>query len=289
MKWMFLLLMIVASFGAHAQDEESSHASLVEQAEAGDLEAMNYLGYLLLSGGEGMERDVDAGIAWIVKAAGAGDVKAASNLGWLFVEGEVVERDYEKGLRWLGEAAGKGLPVAQSLLGDLYRDGKGVAPDTLRADSLYREAFDRGLADAGFKLYALNAERYASLEPEEMVATGRYYYLRSAPSEGVKLFYMAADQGNPDALALLGDAYSRAIGVPYDYDLSLSYYIKAALAGNPSAQFVVGELLDIFPDALQDFELPADLPLDSGYWYEAAAASGVGDAEQASSRLLTGN
>lgn len=266
--------------------EAEAHAQLRRRVEAGDAEAMNYLGYLLLSGREGMEQDSAEGLLWLVRAASTGDAKAASNLGWLFIEGDLLEKNPEEGARWLGIAADKGLPVAQSLLGDLYRDGIGVAADSLRADSLYREAFRHGLADAGYKLYALNADSYASLSPEELVETGKYFYLGGAPSEGVKLFYLASEKGNPDALALLGDAYTRAVGVPYDYDLSLNYYARAALAGNPSAQFVIGELLEIFPDALQNVEVGAGMPSDPFYWYEKAVEAGVTDAETATKRLL---
>lgn len=256
------------------------------KAEAGDIEAMNYLGYLLLSGNEGTERDAAAGLAWLIKAASLGDAKAASNLGWLYTEGDMVGQDLEEGRKWLEIAAAKGLPVAQSILGDLYRDGRGVTPDALTADSLYREAFEHGLADAGYKLYALHETQYGDMTPEEMVEEGRYYYLRGAPSEGVKLFYMAADNGSPEALALIGDAYTRAMGVPYDYNLSLRYYVKAALAGNPSAQFILGELLEIFPDALNGIDEGAGVAADPSYWFEKAAEGGVSDAAEAADLLF---
>lgn len=267
--------------------EEPGVDHWAERAQEGDVEAMNYLGYLLLSGAEGVAKDPGAGLSWLAKAASLGDAKAASNLGWLYLQGEVVEASPETAAGWLRTAADKGLPIAQSLLGDLYRDGLGVARDSVAADSLYREAFEHGLADAGFKLYALNEGKYAVLPPEGKVAAGKYYYLRGAPSEGVKLFYMASDEGDAEAKALLGDAYTRAIGVPYDYALSKKYYVEAALGGNAPAQFVVGELLDIFPDALSDFDLPEEAT-EAAYWYGKAAEAGVTDAAIASDRLLKG-
>ena len=59
------------------------------------------------------------------------------------------------------------------------------------------------------------------------------------------------------AMALLGDAYSRGVGVKYSHDKSLAYFARAALAGNPSAMYILAETLEVFPDALQD--LPVDL------------------------------
>lgn len=257
-------------------------------AEKGYAPAMNFLGYRLISGEvEAVGRDAAEGLRWLQKAAEAGDMKAASNIGWLLMEGRDVERDYGKAAYWLSKAAQGGLPIAQSLLGDLYRDGLGVDADTLRADSLYREAFGRGLPDAGYKIAALNSERYKGLTPEEAVEEGKYFYYGYAPSEGVKLFYQAADAGNAEALALLGDAYTRAVGVPYDHNLSVSYFARAAAAGNPSAQFVIGELLEIFPDALSGVELPDGMTLnpDPFYWYEKAAGAGITTAEEADAAL----
>ena len=260
-----------------------------QAAEKGYLPAMNYLGYRLISGEvAAIGKDVDEGLRWLEKAAFAGDSKAASNLGWLLLEGKYVEKDYDKAAYWLRKASDEGLVIAQSLLGDLYLEGKGVATDSLRADSLYREAFEKGLPDAAYKLEALHSERYDTLTAKDLVKEGRYFYLRSAPSIGVKLFYRAADFGDAEALAFLGDAYTRAIGVPYDHKLSLNYYMRAAMGGNPSAQFVIGELLEIFPDALEELkEEGLDIPSDDPfYWFEKAAEGGVTDADTATKLLL---
>lgn len=259
-------------------------------AEKGNVEAMNYLGFRLLSGEvSAIGRDADEGFQWLERAADAGDLKAASNIGWLFMEGKYLTRDYAEAAYWFDKAARGGLPIARSLLGDLYRDGLGMAPDSLKADSLYREAFESGLADAGYKLADLRKNHYSGLSSRALTQEGLYYYLRSAPSEGVKLFYEAMEKGDAKAMALLGDAYSRAIGVPYDHDLSMKYFLEAALAGDPSAEFVIGELLDIFPDALDSLEEAGlEIPsLSPTYWYEKAAESGVSDAEEATRRLLS--
>ena len=281
------LLTVIFSLIALTVSSQSL-TDLRQKAEEGDVASMNYLGYLLLSGNDSIERDIPEGLKWLTHAASAGDMKAASNLGWLLVEGDIVEQDLPKGIGWLRKAAEGGLPVAQSILGDLYRDGKGLAPDTVVADSLYRQAFEHGLVDAGYKLYDLNSKRYAAMTPSEKVEAGKYFYIRYAPSEGVKLFYQAADEGDPTAMALLGDAYTRAIGVPYDYNLSLKYYVQAAEAGDPSAQFVIGELLEIFPDALDSFKNTDGTPLsdDPTYWFDRAASQGVTDAMIATRRLL---
>lgn len=271
-----------------ALPSELSNSSLEFLAGQGNVEAMNLLGYRLISDGE----DAARGLSWLERAAEEGDVKAASNIGWLLMQGEQLPRDYVKAAYWLGKAAEGNLTVAQSLLGDLYRDGLGVAQDSLKADSLYRTAYERGFADAGYKLAHLNRSRYAILSPSEAIKEGKYFYYGMVPSEGVKLFYQAADAGDAEAMALLGDAYTRAVGVPYDHDLSLKYYMKAALGGNNAAQFILAELLEIFPDALRSLDqeiisgiIDPDLMRSPLYWYEQAAEGGITSAEEAAASL----
>ena len=258
--------------------------------------AMNYLGFRYFNG-DYVGRDIDSALYWLAKAAGAGDMKAASNLGYLLSHDEAVTRDYPQAVYWLRKSADSGLPVAQSLLADLLRQGLGSPKDTAAAERLYTSAISHGLQDAELKLLSMKGKDWENLPPDSAVELGRFYYTHRAPIIGVTLFGNAASAGNPDALALLGDAHSRAVGTDYDHDRSLSYFLKAALLGQPSAQFVIGELLDIFPDALSD-SVPAailckfypdtipDGVFSAPYWYEKAAGAGIADAEAAAAALL---
>ncbi len=265
-------------------------------AEKGFGPAMNYLGYRYFKG-DYVRQDVDSALFWLVKAAGAGDMKAANNLGFLLSHDDAVTRDYPQAVYWLTKASDAGLPVAQSLLADLLRQGLGAEKDTVAAERLYMAAIEQGLEDAQLKLLTMKGWDWERLSPDSAVNLGRYYYSHRAPLIGVTLFQNAAEHENPDALALLGDAYSRAIGAEYNHDKALEYYLKAALLNQPSAQFVIGELVDIFPDALTD-SVPAALiktfypdSVPSGittapYWYEKAASAGIPDAASAASALL---
>ena len=88
---------------------------------------------------------------------------------------------------------------------------------------------------------------------------------------------------------MLGDAYTRGLGVAYSHEKSLEYYLAAAIEGDPSAAFVISELLEIFPDALNDY-LPEDATTEStnpSYWREKAETGGVNSAEEAHQRLFT--
>ncbi len=258
---------------------------LTASADSGYLPALNYLGYRLMQRGETAE-----GLRRIEEAAIAGDPKAQSNIGFLLLQGKLVARDDEKALYWLSRAADAGVATAASMLGDLYRDGRGgVTPDTLRAADYYRAALDHGLLDAAYKLEALQGPLWARSDASEQLRVALYLYPARAPQIAIPILKRIADsadfpaQVRARADALLGDAYSRAIGVDYDHDLSLRHFWRAAEAGYAPAQFVIAELLEIFPDAL----LPlTDSPPSAAELREAALAQGISTAADATTRLF---
>lgn len=260
-------------------------------ADAGHPAAENLLGYKLITGEDGVMRNPGEGLERLEHAASLGDSKALSNIGYLLLHGEGVEHDSAKAAYWLQRAADRGILTAASMLGDLYRDGNGVEQDSLAAASLYRMAFDKGLTDAGYKLYDLSKNEIDSLPATARLREGLYYFRRSMPDIGVRIFRQLSQDSLPEmrarAKALLGDAYSRGRGVDYDYALSTRYYLEAAREGDPSAQFIIGELLEIFPDALEGMLLPSDPPdfSSASFWLECAASAGISDASSAFKRL----
>ncbi|MDE6273091.1 MAG: sel1 repeat family protein [Muribaculaceae bacterium] len=279
------------------RDSVRSLQLLTLAAEAGYAPAANLLGFKLIRG-EGIEKDARKGMQWIEKAAEADDPKALSNIGYLLLHGDDIEHDESKAAYWLTRAADKGITSAQSMLGDLYRDGKGVDRDSLKASSLYRLAFDNGLTDAAYKLYDMTYSQTDTLNAAAKIREGLYYFNRTAPSVGLKFFREVADslelgqcgltpELRAQAKALIGDAYSRGRGVEYDYGKTISYYLDAARLGNPSAAFVIGEMLEIFPDALSDYLLPDDPEeyASAAFWLEEASKADIRDASEAMRRL----
>lgn len=239
--------------------------------------AMNYLGYLYGKGYKVGDRklipvDRDSSVMWLRRSADAGDPRAVSNLAYLLLNDTASACPSEARLHtqahndslafvYLQKGASAQIPTAFSMLGDMYRDGRWVKRDTLKAAANYEAALERGLGDAEARLIALMGHRWQRLPQDSAFHLGQRYYTGYAPGAGVLLLERVAEI--PDtagicarAMALLGDAYSRGVGVKYNHDKSLEYFARAALAGNPSAMFVLAETLEVFPDALQD--LPAD-------------------------------
>ncbi len=273
-----------------AADSVSALRMLRLAAQSGHKEAQNMLGYRLYKG-DGVERDIEEGLSWLEQAAIAGHLKAAGNLGYLLIYGEGVVHDYENAAFWLQRAADGEIATAQSMLGDLYRDGTGVERDRNMADSLYRQSLQNGLTDSAYKLYDLNTEAWSVADPSTLVREGLEFYKSGAPEVGVKLFEMAATKNDSHAMALLGDAYTRGLGVGYSHQHALDWYARSAAAGYAPAMFIIGELLEILPDSLDTLSddvraLYTNLPHDAGSWFERASADGISDAETANRRLL---
>lgn len=243
-------------------------------ARNGFAPAMNYLGYLYGKGYKVGDRklipvDRDSSVMWLRRSADAGDPRAVSNLAYLLLNDTVSGRTPEERLAadstayaYLVKGANSQIPTAFSMLGDMYRDGRWVKRDTLKAAANYEAALEHGLGDAEARLIALMGHRWQRLPQDSAFNLGLRYYTGYAPGAGVLLLERAAEI--PDtigigarAMALLGDAYSRGVGVKYSHDKSLEYFALAALTGNPSAMYILAETLEVFPDALQDF--PSDL------------------------------
>lgn len=287
-------------FDTIAPDTIRALSLLRRSAEAGWAAAQNLYGFRLYNG-TGMPRDRRQGLDWMEKAALAGDITAANNLGWLLLEGSANRHDAADAAFWLDKAARGGMPQAMAMLGDLYREGRGVECDTVRARGLYDAAIDAGLADAQLKLLAMDGERWKEFTPAEAVGLGLHYYTRRAPYLGVILFSQAAGaapcacdsmecKAVGQAHALLGDAMTRALGADYNHDEALRHYFTAARLGNPSAQYILSELLEIFPDALQELGLPEAPTADeqsAAYWLERARAAGISDASSAAKALVS--
>ena len=260
------------------QDTLRSMALYLKAAGMGYAPALNFVGFRYYNG-EIVKQDTDSALYWIRKAAEAGDITGASNMGYLLSQGEGVVHDYAEAVKWLTKAAEQGVPSAMSQLGDLNRQGLGIDKDTLAAVGWYEKAAVAGDIDSQFKLVAMMMDKWKELPVDSAMAMGKRYYLGGMPVAGVELLEHVADTGDPLALTLMGDAYSKGAGVRYDYQEALQYFHRGAEGGNPSAQFILAEMLEFFPDTFSEH--------DAAYWYEKAAEAGVTDSETAYGRLYT--
>lgn len=134
-------------------------------AEAGDRSAQGELGYMYLTGGEGIGKNTSEAIKWFRKSAQQGSVDSMARLGGLLAYGDGTNADPvglnpAEGIRWLRKASEYGNSNAQFLLGLAYLRGSGVKVDPVIAYFLIslanrtRENANPGIA---FVLHKLDA------------------------------------------------------------------------------------------------------------------------------------
>lgn len=88
---------------------------LEKAAENGDGRAMYSLARLCMAG-DGVQRDINTGVAWLRQAAEQGDSYAQYTLGKLYLQGREILQDKKEALRWLESSAAQGNVYAQYLI-----------------------------------------------------------------------------------------------------------------------------------------------------------------------------
>lgn len=175
-------------------------------------------------------------------------------------------------------------------LAELYMTSPELAPDSLQARLLLREAARRGFAPAAERLWLMIEKETEQLIGQAALDEARQYYDDAIFAVATPLLMKAVASEEPYALALLAECYAMGWGVPYDYDHAMHLFWYAARLGDPSAQYIVGETLQQFPDAFKfeeeesasDPQAAARTPEE---WLQAAAAQGIPDATAAIERL----
>ncbi|MHA1544736.1 MAG: tetratricopeptide repeat protein [Alphaproteobacteria bacterium] len=91
--------------------------------------------------------------------------------------------------------------------------------------------------------------------------------------EALRLFHLAADQGNRFAEYNLGIMYTQGFGTQADYQKALGWYRRAAEQWYARAQTVIGTAY-----RYGGFDLPVDM-VEAVRWLDLAAEQGEGDAQ----------
>lgn len=103
-------------------DAETSFASIKRQAEAGDPDALYFLGHAYYYG-KNVDVDKAEAVKWYALAAKAGILEAQIVLGRIYLHGDGVDKDGASAVFWLKEAASRGLGAAHRDLGGIYEHG----------------------------------------------------------------------------------------------------------------------------------------------------------------------
>ncbi|MCF7686947.1 MAG: lipase maturation factor family protein [Cephaloticoccus sp.] len=134
------------------QGEVAQAASSFEQlsvtAHYGNASAQTYLGFLYISGEEGVTRDGAEAAKWFRRAAELGQASAQFNLALILAQGDGVPKDVAQAMQWCRRAAEQGLADAQDQLGIMYLSGEGVPRNETEALVWFEVAARSGHAAA---------------------------------------------------------------------------------------------------------------------------------------------
>jgi len=151
-----------------------------------------------------------------------GNARAQFGMGVIYEEGGGgVVRDLTQAALWYREAANRGLADAQFNLGNLYRRGHGVDQDPRRAVAWYLKAATQGMAAARYNL---------ALSYETGSGTAQNYAVAA------KWYRMAADQGDVDAQIGLAGLYRFGLGVDKNFDVARAWFEQAVAQGDSRAK-----------------------------------------------------
>jgi hypothetical protein len=144
------------------------------------------------------------------------DVAARNFLGSMYEDGVVVSRDYVEAVKWYRQAAERGVAEAQVNLGFMYAEGRGVSRDYGEAMKWYRQAARQGAAKAQLNIAIMYQNGWGVAEDD---------------AEALKWTRKAARQGYADAQLNLGFRYAKGQGVARDLVRSHMWSNLAAAQG----------------------------------------------------------
>jgi TPR repeat protein len=165
----------------------------------------------------------DGALATLSAVAQSGNVDAQRALGEALLHRPDGRRARE-GLVWAERAAKQGDARAMMLLGRSWLFGApGLAPDVPKARVWFERADPERNPRAAYYLGLLEKAAPGNGDPA------------AGPAKAVSHFRFAAQQGMPEAMYALGNAYASGEGVDADAREAMRWYLRAAALDHPQA------------------------------------------------------
>lgn len=215
--------------GHHVDQDRSVALSWRRRAaEGGHQESQRVLGDLLWAG-DSCGADPAAAIEWWSAAAEKGDVASAVKLGKALWNGDRIPRDRAAAIMWFRKAAEGGDPEGMMMLARSMLD-EGASEDERReAEEWMLKAATAGRAGAQFAMGRSAAARVGS-------------EAGSKPSDVLRWWRLAADQGHRGAMRLLGDALWSGEYGSEDKAHAVNLWGRAASSDMAAAESYAGAL-----------------------------------------------
>ena len=192
--------------------------------------------------GRGVEQNEAQAIQWFLKAAEQKHTLAQTHLWGLYSRGRGVPQDDDEALRWCLLPANQGDAFAQCAVGVMYEKGRGAAQDDAEAVTWYRRAAEQGYGRAQFYLGVMYLEgrglRCASDSDNDEDRARSDAEKEQDWEEASRLFELAAERGVASAKWYRGCMTHMLVYV--NDENARMWRQKAALEGDPAAQYVLG-------------------------------------------------
>ena len=210
------------------QELRGTAASYMAAANAGDPDAMAFLGVAYGQGTAGVEENPAESFKWfhrcvhgrLSKRSLAPPGSALGNLANCYAFGTGVPKDLVEAFRLYKLSAEEGNAASCYSLGMMMQRGEGTPYDPVKAFKWLKRA-----ADAGFPSALVNAG----------VSLQQGIGIKEDPAGAVVYFREAARQASPNGMFNLGVAYLKGLGVTQNTGLAFEWLKRAASVGHPDA------------------------------------------------------
>jgi TPR repeat protein len=211
--------------------------ALEAQAVAGDTQARLRLAETY----DTVLQQPERALPWYRQAAERGEASAQRRLGEMLYEAHGVARDLPQAIQWFERAAAQGDAQAQYWLGYASMRGEGLPRDLAAARRFLTDSARQGHQPSLRALEALAPRGSAS----DWYSLGRLLERRTRDSERALPWYSrAAAQGNPEAMARLGELSYDGTGTARDLDRARSFFQQAADKGSSVGEFRLAGMIE---------------------------------------------
>lgn len=265
----------------------SGHSWLDKAIQGGSVVAMEKQALVLLNGSNGRERSVDQAVRLLNRSRQLPGAKETFFvLGNLAAQGIGMPRDGAIALAHFQEGAQRGSLPCLIALHKLYREGTIVPKDPAKAEQLGKQASDQGDSEAAYQM-ALYFETFKDAANPDWKESGRWLKIASDRGSGgattrlatyelngklgkpnvpeaIRLYRLAAQQGDAEACFQLSGLYREGNGLPQDAVASAGWCRLAAERGLGMAQNEYGIMLVSGAGLTRN-------PAEAAQWFQRAA------------------
>lgn len=183
--------------------------------------------------GYGIEKNLNEAFKWYLKSATKDTSWAVYSLAQCYAEGKGVEKNLEEAVKWyLVQGVGGFFSDGKRFMAKCYAEGKGVEKNLTTAFFLYSDiVWSSESESSDFYIFAkYNAEGKGSKkDPKQALA----WYLAAVKNgiilqeDDIKYIREAANEGNSNALYILGFCYENGWGLEKNLEEAFTHYLAA--------------------------------------------------------------